>query len=103
VGDDRRTLTVVVAGVLGCSTPGGATATDTEGGIVVATTISAIATEQPCPALLPMYPMTVELPRALRDGEQVLGECVPNETSPEGRQCASTHAFAKLPPPAPVG
>lgn len=99
VSDDRMAVTVVVAGVVGCSTPGEATATETERGVSVATTIKVPTTDQPCAASLPMYPMTVELPRALRDDEQVLGECVPDESTPEGRQCSATHAFAKLPPP----
>jgi hypothetical protein len=43
--------------------------------------------------------VTIELPRALRPDENVLGECVPDTGTVEGRYCQDVRTFASLPPP----
>jgi len=100
VSGDRSAVTVVVAGIAGgCTGPARALVSETGDGLLVRAEVSVPDSDNvPCSASLPMRTVTVELPRPLRQGE-VLGECVPNDMTPEGRQCANTHAFAKLPPP----
>jgi hypothetical protein len=100
VSEDRRSVDIIAAGAAGCSEPAYAHATETPNGLLVEAFISApIEDDQPCPALLQNFPKTATFPRALAQGENVLGECVPDEATSEGRQCMNVQAFAKLPPP----
>jgi hypothetical protein len=101
VSGDRSEVTIVVAGIAGgCTGPARASVSETDDGLLVQSQVSVPDPDNvPCAASLPMRTVTVELPRPLRQDEEVRGECVPEDTTPEGRQCASTHAFATLPPP----
>jgi hypothetical protein len=101
VSGDRSEVTIVIAGIAGgCTGPERASVSETDDGVLVQAQVSVPDPDNvPCAASLPMRTVTVELPRPLRQDEEVRGECVPDDTTPEGRQCASTHAFATLPPP----
>lgn len=95
---DRGAVTVVVAGIAGgCTGPARAEVAETGDGLVVRAEVSVPDPGNvPCTASLPMRTVTVELPRLLRQDEHVLGECVPNDMTPSGRQCATTHAFREV-------
>jgi hypothetical protein len=44
-------------------------------------------TPDPCPARLEPLLVGVDLPRSLSAGEPVLGECVPDDATPDGQTC----------------
>lgn len=101
ISPDRRSVTVRAHGIAaGCTGPGRATAKETPDGIRLRVQVDVPADPgTPCGASLPMVKVTVDLPRPLGQGETVLGECVPDEQTPEGKQCQQVRAFASLPPP----
>jgi hypothetical protein len=101
VSADRTAVTVRVYGIAaGCTGPGRGTAEETPDGIRLNVQVEVpVDDNTPCAMSLPMIEVNVELPRPLRPGETVLGECVPDERTVEGRQCQDVRQFASLPAP----
>lgn len=101
VSPDRASVTVRAYGIAGgCTGPGRGAASETSEGLRLDVEIEVPANDnEPCFASLPMVPVTVSLPRLLQPGEQVLGECVPNDGTPAGEKCETVRRFASAPPP----
>ncbi len=101
VSADRASVTARAYGIAGgCSGPGRGTVVETPDGLRVQIEIEVPADDgTPCFASLPMVPVTVGLPRPLQPGEQLRGECVPEDGTTEGQQCEIVRRFASLPPP----
>jgi hypothetical protein len=101
ISQDRRTVTVRAYGIAaGCTGPGRGTAQETPDGIRLRVQVDVPADQNTtCAASLPMVEVTAELPRPLAQDEPLLGECVPDDQTVEGRQCQTVRSFVTLPPP----
>jgi hypothetical protein len=101
VSEDRTSVTVRAYGLAaGCTGPGRGAAEETPDGIRLRVQVDIPADEnRACAASVPMVPVTVELPRALRPGETVLGECIADDRTAEGRQCQDVRSFVSAPTP----
>lgn len=96
ISPDRRSITVHVAGVAaGCTGQAYGRAVETPAGVEAQTVIDVPLDDSAgCRANLPVLAVTIPLPRPLAADETVLGQCEPNEATPEGRQCSAVSSFS---------
>lgn len=87
VSADRRTVTVVAhAAAGGCTRPGSTFLVEDPDGLRLVVQVDVPVSPDPCPPAEPLR-LDVELPRPLAAGEQVLGQCVPDDATAPGQTC----------------
>jgi hypothetical protein len=92
ISRDRRSVDVVAhASAGGCTRPSGTQALDTPEGMRLVVHVDVPLNPDPCPPADDPIRYTIDLPRALAPGEQVLGECVVDGTD-DGVVCAELRA-----------